>query len=594
MRSIRPSLCCLSCLALVGVALPCRADAPADPLRLVPAEANIFLKIEQPRQLVDAFLALDATKQALKLAPVREFYDSTTSRRLFQLLAYFEKRLGASRFELLDRLAAGGVALAVKVGTDPPPALLVIQGKDEKLTGEFVRTAEEVINQELARQEKKGALKEFSHSGVKGIQIPKTFYLAAAGSTLLVSNQEEPLKRAIDLHAASGKSIADNPGVIEAGKLLPSQRLAWVWLNLEPIRNLEKVKEAIPAIELNPVTAPFVSSWLDVAKRAPFLCASLGKEGADFHATVRLPRGMEGMAPAAAVYLPQEKENTPPLLEPKNVQISTSHYLDLGRLWDQRDKVLSKEALKGLESFEKNSGRFLGGIKLGKLLKQAGAHQRFVQANQPDGSSVYKKRPKQPISSFALVQEMRDPAFAKSMNSILRTVAILGAFQFNLKLAEEKYQGCNLVTYRFPEDKELKNDPTGLRYSFTPTFTHVGNQFVVSSTVELARELVDLLHKEGKVGQKLDEVLNAIREMNTRDSASVRARLYSSGLASQLRAAEQQIITQFVLGQALSPAEAREQFQALLRIVEGLGNLDVQSVYGRSEHRLDLRFNLGR
>jgi hypothetical protein len=554
---------------------------PADPLRLVPGQADVVLKIEQPRQLLEAFLNLKATKQALELAPVREIYDSTTSRRLLQLLAYFEKRLGASRLDLLDRLAGRGIVLSLKVGTDPPPILLVVQGHDPKLAREFVRAAEEVINQELTRQENKGALKKFSHRDVEGIQIPKNFYLAAAGAAVLASNQEEPVKRAIDLSAGEGKGIAVNPGVIEASKLLPTGRLAWIWANLEPIRNIQQVKEAIPAIELNPVTAPVLGSWLDVAKRAPFLCASLGKEGPNFLATLRLPRGLEGMAEAASVFLPREKEAAPPLLEPKHVQVSASYYLDLGRFWEERHKVLNKEAVKALEGFEKNSGRFLGGIKLGKLLGQAGAHQRIVVATQPEGSTVYKTRPKQAVTSFALVQEMRDPAFAKSMNTILRTVALLGAAQFNLKLVEEKHQGCNIVSYRFPEDRELKGDAVGVRFNFTPSFVQVGNNnFVVSSTLELARELVDMLQKES--------------QSKAATKASFQVRLYSSGLAAALRGVEEQIVTQFVLGQALSPKEAREQFQELMRIVENLGNLDIASVYNRNDHRFDLRFTLGK
>jgi len=579
MPAARPGFCCLIVLAF---SLECgivRADAPADPLRLVPATADLVVKINQPRRLLEAFLTLDATRQALQLAPVRELYDSTNSRRAFGLLAFFEKRLGAGRLDLLDRLAGGGMVLAVKVAPNPP-ALLVAQGSDQKLAQAFVRVAREVIDQELARQEKKERLTTFAYRGVEGVQAAQNLYLAAAGTALLASNQEAVLKQAIDLHLGSGQNIVDDPGLVEARKLLPAERLAWLWLRLEPIRNLKQVKDAIPTLELNPITAPFVSSWLDAAKRSQFLCASLGKAGSSFRATVRLPRGLEGMAPAGAVYIPQANDAAPPLLAPKNVQISSVYYLDLGRLWEQRHKVLSKEALKGLETFEKNSGRFLGGIKLGKLLGQAGAHQRFVQVNQPEGSSIYKSRPKQPVSGYAVVQEMRDPAFARSMSTILRTAALLAGFQFDLKMVQEKHNGCLLVSYRFPEQRELKGDPAGFRFGFTPTFVQVSNQFVASSSIELARELVDLLQQEG--------------DRKTTSGAAVLARVYSSGLVSQLRSAEEQLVTQLVLGQALSPEEAREQVQALLRLVQGLGSLDLESVYSRNNHRLDLRFDLGK
>jgi hypothetical protein len=557
-----------------------RADAPPDPLRLVPAKADILLKIERPRNLIETVLSLDAFQQLQRVALVREYYDSTNARRLFQLLGYLEKRLGADRLELLDRLAGGGAVLAVQVGADPPPVLLVIQGRDAKLLAQFLKVAEEVLNQELARQESKVRLEHFSYRGAEVLHLADQLYAAQAGSALLLANKEQTLKAALDLSAGMGKSITTNPGIAAAHKLLPPRPMIWAWLNLETIREQEKVKEVVPQIELNPVLGPFVAAWIDTARRSPFLCASLSRQERGFLATVRLPRGLDGMKEAAAVYLPRGPEAAPPLLTPKDVQFTAAYYLDLGRFWKEREKLLSPEALKQLNKFEKNSGRFLGGVKLGTLLSQTGTHQRFVQVVQKP-STVYKRKPKQPVGTFALVQEMRDPAFAKSMDTVLRSAALFASFAtpYSVKMVEEKYQGCKIVSYRFPEDRKVPADVNDIRFNFTPSFVKVGNQFVLSSTVELARELVDVLQKEA--GQKRDS------------AAAVRMRAYAPGIAAGVRAGADALVTQLVLGQALSPAEARQQVDSLVHIVEGLGSQELNSTYSRNEHRLDLRFDLG-
>jgi hypothetical protein len=569
----------LAFLFLAASALPCRADAPADPLRLVPAQADFVVQVEQPRRLLEAFTSLDAVRQALQVPVVRELYDSTNARRFYQLVAYLEKRLGADRLELLDRLAGGGAVLAVKIGGDPVPALLVVQGKDEKLLREFVRVAEEVVNQELARQEIKARLEKFSYRGADGLHLGDKVYAARVGSALLVASKEAVLKQAVDLHAGGGKGLAANPGIAAARKLLPPAPLVWTWLNLETVRKQEKVKEVVPQLELNPVTGPIVACWIDTARRSPFLCAGLCKTDKGFLLTARLPRGRDGMGPGARVYLPEDADAAPPLLEPRDVQASYCYYLDLGRLWEQRDKVISKDALKQIEKFEKNSGRFLGGIKLGKLLKMAGSHQRVVQVFRPEGTAVYKTRPAQPAAAFALAQEMRDPAFAKSMDGILRTAALFGAFQFNLKMVTEEHNGCKIVSYRFPENGKFPGDVNNIRFGFSPAFVTVGDQFVVSSTVELAREMVDLLKEEA--GRK------------TTSASAVRTKVYARGIAAQLRGTVDQLVTQFVLGQALSPAAAREQTETLIRLVAGLGTVETESVYGRGGHRFDVRFSLG-
>ena len=79
MRPLRPLLGGLACLALFAAVA--RADAPPDPLRLVPDQADFFVEIKQPAQLVEAGTSTDLFKTALALPPVREYYDSTSARR---------------------------------------------------------------------------------------------------------------------------------------------------------------------------------------------------------------------------------------------------------------------------------------------------------------------------------------------------------------------------------------------------------------------------------------------------------------------------------------------------------------------------------
>src|SRR3712207_6959561 len=56
----------------------------------------------------------------------------------------------------------------------------------------------------------------------------------------------------------------------------------------------------------------------------------------------------------------------------------TTLFRSPGELWKNRTRVLKDKELQELEKFEKNSGRFLGGVKLGDLLSKTGSHQRFV------------------------------------------------------------------------------------------------------------------------------------------------------------------------------------------------------------------------
>src|SRR5262245_41026729 len=94
---------CLTCLALVGSS---QAGTP-DPLRLIPDDADVLVKLEQPRTLVEAVLQSRVVHDLYQIDAIRNLYQSTNARRLDQLLAYFEKQLGVDRLGMLDRLAGG-------------------------------------------------------------------------------------------------------------------------------------------------------------------------------------------------------------------------------------------------------------------------------------------------------------------------------------------------------------------------------------------------------------------------------------------------------------------------------------------------------
>ena len=53
-----------------------------------------------------------------------------------------------------------------------------------------------------------------------------------------------------------------------------------------------------------------------------------------------------------------------------------------------------------------------------------------------------------------------------------------------------------MVSYYFSETKKVEGDATNVRFNFNPTYVAVGDQFVISATAELARDLIDVLQAE--------------------------------------------------------------------------------------------------
>jgi hypothetical protein len=578
MRLYRHLVGGLICLALLGGVA--RAEAPPDPLRLVPEQADLLVKVDSPRRLIETGMSSDLFKAARALPPVRDFYDSTNARRFYQLVGYFEKELGAKWPDLLDNLAGGGVVLAVKFG-DQAPVLLVVQGTDPQLMARFYQTALDVLAQELARQESKDKIEKRSYKDIETVHVGKDLHAARLGAALVISNKEEGLKLALDQHLGGGKkSLAGVASVKDSARLLPPHPLARLWLNLKTVKAYPQAKEVFTSPRNDVNLTVLFGGMIDVATRSPYLCAGLYQEKDGFLATVRLPAGRDGASADFGLHVPPaDGPGLLPLLEPKGVVYSNSFFLDVSRIWDDRGKLFNEKQAKAIEESGKNTIVRLIGLSPDRILKQAGARHRVVVVDQP--KSAYKDAPPaQPIPAFAFITEMRDPEqFSKSMNAALRGAALFGGGRFKLKLTEEKHGDYQIVGWRFPVNVSVDSDAGNLRFNFSPCFVRVRDQFVFCSTLELCHELVDLLDKETKTKGPV---------------AAVRSRVYSQGGAALLSGAQDILVTQAVLDQAVTPEAAKEQFAQLVELVRKLGALDTEVVYEAKQFRYDVRWRMGK
>jgi hypothetical protein len=562
---------------------PAIAGPPTSPARYIPFQPDALLGIPSPRNAIEALLAFEPLKQLPETAPVREFYDSTNVLRFKKLVAFFEKELGSPWPELLDRLAGAGAVFALKQDSDSPKAsfLMVIEGRDPSGVAKFFALSTEIIDQELGRQEAKEKFERSTHRGAPTIQVGNEFHAASTGPVILISNTKKTLHAAISRVLNNEFSSTAASNMAEAQKSLPPIPLAWGWLNLETIRKTQQGKEVFAQPRNEPALTVAFGGWLDMARRARFLCGGLYPDQRGFRATVQMPAGRNGMPAELSVHVPpSEQAGALPLLEPKGVVVSSSYYLDLSKFWSERTKLFNPQQVKAFEEFEKKSGPFLLGNRFGKLLAQAGTHHRFLVTDNSDKYAGQGAKEAKLRLGYALVLDARDKQFNKAVASMLRAAALLAGTQVKLQLVEEKHGSTTLVGYRVPEEflnrPENRNGP--LSYITSPCFAAVGDQFVVSSTMELGREMIGLLEREAAEKSKGTHPL------------STQTWVYASGAAGLLRAAEDQLIGQAILNQAVNSAEAKEQLDKTIDWVGRLGQLRIEAQYGQCDFHLDIRY----
>ena len=448
-----------------------------------------------------------------------------------------------------------------------------MKSTDEALLHKAMDLVIEVAKQELERTESTVKFHSVEYRGYTGYQLGKDAYAAVCGSVLFFSNKTEAVKAGIDLYINDAhESLAGTGHTDAARKLLPANPVAWVFGNTIRLHEMPDAQQAYRYPRGDIGGLAFSQGITDVLGKSPFVAIGTYPTEDGFRTAIRMPAGRDATPDGLALHLPPAGEGASlPLLEPNGVLFSMSFFLDLGKLWTERERLLAESTRKEIEGADQRLGRFLGGRKLADVLTSIGTHHRLVVVHQ--AKAGYTKQPDQMQPAVAFVSDSKNPDYATAMNAILRTTALVAGTQAKLKYKEETVGDVKLVTYRFAEDAALANDTTNARFNASPCFAKVGNQFFVASTVELGREMIDLLQKpEGGASKKTTQM-----------------RAYAAGAATLLKAFEDQILTQAILDRASTVDEAKKEAARFVDWVRGLGNLQFEIEYGPSEFQFDIR-----
>src|SRR5207249_11074031 len=171
------------------------------------------------------------------------------------------------------------------------------------------------------------------------------------GWALLISNKDFALHRALDLSKENGnKSLAQSGLVADARRLLPKDLLAWLWFNLDVAHKAPQAKDIFARPRNDAILTVLFGGLLDLVGRSPFICAAIAPTHDGFIATLRMPRGLEGLPPELATHVPPATQAAPrPLLEPKAVLLSESFYLDPAKFWEKRKELFNDKQVKTFE-----------------------------------------------------------------------------------------------------------------------------------------------------------------------------------------------------------------------------------------------------
>lgn len=562
--------------------------ALAEPLapvsQWVPPDAVLALEITAPKavldlasdpQLLQTVTSLPAYQKASKEAKFREFLTG---------VAFLESRLDVKWSEGLHQLLDGGVVLSVHPENG---VLLITEAKDENL----LRKLHEVVMAFAKGEAKKACQPERvvskEYQGVTVWTFGGDEAHAIVDNRLIVANRPSLLKAVLDLRArADGESLASLPAFQAAKQAAGAKAVGVAFVNLEVFKQIPKIQQALEKNE-NPMASLLLASVTETLRKANWLGLGLdvGKRTVTLKATTDV-RATDD-TPQTAFTLPAQAAGALPNLSVPGQIAGLSFYRDLHRFYAAKDQLFP-ERTSGLIFFENMMGIFFSGRDLTEeVLGETQPEIRLVVSQQQYDASV--GTPRIQLPSFGAIFRLRHPEKAALMaeEAWQKAVGLVNVTrgqkaQAGLIFDRAEYKNVRFSVAYFPTLDEKEKSALDLRFNFRPALARVGEYLVLTSTENLAKDLIDALKKEGAESVKALAQTHSLIEVN------------AAHLAAVLEANRDTLVRNNMVEKGSTQQQAEAAIDVFITLVRHLGRakLDVGVPNGQPQASLEVELSL--
>ena len=433
---------------------------------------------------------MEAWKTATKTEQYRAFL---TGRK------FFEIQVGSEWRPAIEGITAGGIFAAFDAATEG--VVILVRTKDEA-TAENFRL--KILELTQLNEEKNG--KAEPYRDVKIYKTDKNSGAAVVGRWVVVTNKGELGKGVLD-RLLDGNDPA--PDVEVAGTLSANAQFkasyakrsaesqAWAYGNIQAVRDAGAAKKLFEGKAENPLAELLVGGIQSVLQHAPFVTADLQVANSGLSLQFSTPCEEGWIPEERQYYFGTNTEGSAPVLpEVPDTLMTLAAYRDVSQMWlragdlfDEQMNDKLAEAESGLSTIF--AGRDFGEEVLGAIQPQIGlivTRQSFENVTPV---------PALKLPAFALVLKLRDaetmrPELRRTFQSVIGFFNIVGAMEGRpqLELDMEKSGDIDLVTSRYvPEKKDKDSTTADMIFNFSPSAAFSGDQFILSSTTALAKQL---------------------------------------------------------------------------------------------------------
>jgi hypothetical protein len=551
------------------------AEKPRAMPAVFPAGAIAFAELNGLDSKLEQLRSSEFLADWLGSPQYQRYQQSDDYRRLQAVLQIAERQLGWDAWTTATKLLGGTLAAGVypKEGSNQPDVLLIVRPSEPGALADLRERLDPLLvlaEEQVRRTESVG--------GVETFALPEdAAFIAWRSQWLAISTSRALLDGA--LARLGGSSEADKFVALNADdsykKMATSvdwelpdgadqARILRAFVNTA-LLNKASGNKPIPEKLDNALGSLLFGDLLQSLRTSPFAAATVDIDGNGLSINTSLARDTADPNDAHQAFVPADGRGVLPPPRVRDLIGAFTIYRDFTHWYTHREDLLQEQILPGFDKFETGLANILPGSDFGEdVLPLIGKRITFVAA--PQDYSHLDGEPGVKLPGMAILVELAKPDEATTVLQLffqtLAAILNLEAGQQGRQpwvVTSETYRDVQVSYARYlqkPSGKDL-----AIVYNFLPASARVGDQFIISSSLPLCKQLIDTL-REGNTAAS-GAATDAAAASDNAGPQTLRAELRFDALAELIESD-----TSFFVGrmqqEGRTADEAQSEFAALV------------------------------
>lgn len=550
---------------------------------LLPSSTVIYAELGQPADVI-RFIMDSPLRKNLEAT---EIYPYLVGNEKYQgfltILSAIETQADMKWRPTLETVTAGGVYLGVDSATEGLG--LLFKANDAGTLDKAVQTLIRLTREDAKGKGNPDPLPSQLYREVEVYKAGEGGF-AVVDQWLVFVNKGDLGKAILDNLLDGGETtLSANKDFQAARKSVIEGKSLWAYSDLNTIRAAGVAKALFTGKTDNPGAELFLGGIAEALKDTPHATGTLDFTDEGAALTLSVPMDSAAASESRSFFFgPSGKGAAEKPVLPKGTLLTMSTYRDLSALWLAADELFDENQAAKLAQSESTLGLFFNGQDFGRdVLGKLAPEAQLVVARQ-DFKTAGGPIPAVKYPAGALVFHTKDPENMQrylrlAFQTIVGFINIQGTQQgrspFELNTTKQGEATVISADY-FLSDEEKKETDAAVHHNFSPAIAQFGDYFVLSSSRQLAGNLIDALAKRPK-----PEAL----DVNTR------FHLDAKELAIILRDNKGQLIASNQLKKGQTEAEAAGEITAILSLLDLFRDASLELTTGGGQ--LGLNFSIG-